>query len=254
MYHQEKFHEFTCSNVVKLLGIDNLKYFTFLNLYTYNNEKHLQNLINEIIEYYGNERNFIPYKINIIEDDEISFIRDQLRGIKFAKITRDLNTRKLGFGIRQNQYGEFIIKNVEEYGPADFADVLVNDKLVSIQGINIEGKTYDQVAAIFKNYEQPRYFNYELNLGLIKEKFYKKSKRKRNNVSSKIDMSQIFRPFKYKYMYTNLNNNAFTNMTSKEQSRKKFSIKKKFMDKKHKRRMSKLKRYPKTMRKRLLSV
>lgn len=242
------------SNVVKLLGIDNLKYFTFLNLYTYNNEKHLQNLINEIIEYYGNERNFIPYKINIIEDDEISFIRDQLRGIKFAKITRDLNTRKLGFGIRQNQYGEFIIKNVEEYGPADFADVLVNDKLVSIQGINIEGKTYDQVAEIFKNYEQPRYFNYELNLGLIKEKFYKKSKRKRNNVSSKIDMSQIFRPFKYKYMYSNLNNNAFTNMTSKEQSRKKFSIKKKFMDKKHKRRMSKLKRYPKTMRKRLLSV
>ena len=27
---------------------------------------------------------------------------------------------------------------------ADFADVLVNDKLVSVQGINIEGKTYEE--------------------------------------------------------------------------------------------------------------
>ena len=217
------------SNVVKLLGIDNLKYFTFLNLNNYNGEKRLQILINEIIEYYGNESNFIPYKINIIEDNEISFIRDQIRGINFAKITRDHNTGKLGFGIRQNQYGDFIIKNVEEDGPADFADVLVNDKLVSVQGINIEGKTYDQVAAIFKLYEEPKYLYYTINLGLIKEKFYNPPKRNEKiNVSSKIDMSKIFRPFKYKYMYTNLNNNAFTNMTNKELSRKKFSVKKKF--------------------------
>ena len=55
---------------------------------------------------------------------------------------------------------------------------------------------------------------------------------KKTNINSKIDMSKIFRPFKYKYMYTNLNNNAFTNMTmkeqlrrKKEQSRKKFSVK-----------------------------
>ena len=231
------------SNVVKLLGMDNLKYFTFLNLNNYNGEKRLQILINEIIEYYRNESNFIPYKINIIEDNEISFIRDQLRGIRFIKITRDYNTGKLGFGIRQNQYGDFIIKNVEEDGPADFADVLVNDKLVSVQGINIEGKTYDEVAKIFKLYEEPKYLYYALNLGLIKEKFYKKSTRnEKTNVNSKLDMSQIFRPFKYKYMYTNLNNNAFTNMTNKELSRKRFSVKKKFLRGNTTRKLNTLKR------------
>ena len=74
---------------------------------------------------------FIPYGINIIEDNQLSFIRDQIRGIRFAKITRDHNnTGGVGFGIKQNVNGDFIIKNVEEDGPADFADVLVNDKLV----------------------------------------------------------------------------------------------------------------------------
>ena len=37
-------------------------------------------------------------------------------------------------------------------------------------------------------------------------------------------ITRIFRPFKYKYMYTNLNNNAFTNMTNKELSRKRFQV------------------------------
>ena len=113
---------------------------------------------------YGNESNFIPYKINVIEDNEISFIRDQLRGIRFTKITRDINTGKLGFGVKQNVNGDFIIKTIEEDGPADFADVLINDKLVSVQGINIEGKTYEQVAQIFKQYEDPKYLYYTINI------------------------------------------------------------------------------------------
>ena len=71
----------------------------------------------------------------------------------------------------------------------------------------------------------------------MKEKFYKKP-----TVDSKIDMSQIFRPFKYKYMYTNLNDNAFTNMTNKELSRKKFSIKKKFIRGNAKRKLNTIKR------------
>ena len=76
-------------------------------------------MINEIIEYYGNESNFIPYKIYIIEDNEIPKFSasDQIRQAVYY-----LNEKnKMSF--RENQLIDIIISNK----PPDN-----NDKYLSI--------------------------------------------------------------------------------------------------------------------------
>jgi hypothetical protein len=203
IYDSSKKSELT--SFVKQLYKRENEYYTWVDLASYNSEKELLSLINEVVSYFKKSSNFVEYKINGLEINSIKNISMNVKGLKIVTIKRDRNTNKLGMSIKQDKYGNYVIYDIEYLGPADFAGLSVNDIITEFNGVNLNGLHIENVYNVFKKLERDRIIDIDITF-------------KKNNPTETIKQKNT-------YAYNNLNQSLYNNLSTKELYRKKYSKK-----------------------------
>lgn len=203
IYDSSKKSELT-SFVKQLYNREN-KYYTWIDLAFYNSEKELLKLINRVVSYFNKKSNFVEYKINGLEIDTIKNISKNVSGLKIVTIIRDRDTNKLGMSIKQDNNGNYVIYDIESLGPADFAGLCVNDIIIEFNGVNLNGLHIENVYNVFKKLERDRIIDIDITF-------------KKNNPTETLKHRNT-------YVYNNLNQSLYNNLSAKELYRKKYTKK-----------------------------
>lgn len=201
IYDSSKKSELT--NFVKQLYRRENAYYTWIDLASYNSEKELLKLINEVVSYFNKKSNFVDYKINGLEIDTIKNISKNIDGLKIVTIKRDRETNKLGMSIKQDINGNYVIYNIEPLGPADFAGLSVNDIITEFNGNPLQWLDIRYVYNYFKEAD----WKGECEITFRKNNTTETQKRRNT------------------YEHNNLNKSLYNNLSTKELYRKKYTKK-----------------------------
>lgn len=166
--------------LTNILGKDKDNYYTLFDLQDYKTEKDLRKLISEILGYYRNKDNMLPYIINSVKLDTIDYTYKQIwednlkLDYKIDMINLTINKKvneDLGVTFTEKKTEnniKLIVDDVIKNSPAKKAGIINEDIIVEINNLSLKGKNLKGLNDIIWSLKEDEI----ITVGIIRERPY----------------------------------------------------------------------------------